>query len=134
VRAPFLDTRLVEFAFRRVPDRFRATARERKILLRRLAARLLPPGLDLTRKQGFVPPLAAWFRGGWGRFVEDVLTSRDADIFDRRVIRQLLAGQRAGFSNTHRLFALTMIELWRREYRVTTVANSGDAVRFLEPV
>ena len=30
VRAPFLDPRLIDFAFRRVPDRLRATARERK--------------------------------------------------------------------------------------------------------
>lgn len=124
VRAPFLDVRLIEFAFARVPDRLRATAHERKILPRRLAARLLPPGLDLTRKQGFSIPLAKWFKGDWGRFIEDVLTSRHADLFDRRMVRQLLAGQRTGLSNTARLFALTMIELWRQEYRVTTVADN----------
>ena len=32
-----------------------------------------------------------------------------------------MAGQRGGFSNMHRLFALLMIELWRREYRISTV-------------
>ena len=119
VRAPFLDPRLIDLAFRRVPDRLRATAAERKVLLRRLADRVLPSGLDLTRKQGFSLPLAKWFKGDWGAFVEDVLTSRDAEMFDRQTIRQLLANQRAGLSNTHRLFALTMVELWRREYRVT---------------
>jgi asparagine synthase (glutamine-hydrolysing) len=123
VRAPFLDTRLVDLAFRRVPDRLRATARQRKILSRRLAERLLPGGLDLTRKQGFALPLATWFKGDWGRFTEDVLTSRQADLFDRQLVRQLLNRQRHGFGNTHRLFALLMIELWRREYRVTTVCG-----------
>ena len=126
VRAPFLDPRLIDLAFRRVPDRLRATAGERKILLRRLAERVLPPGLDLTRKQGFSLPLARWFKGDWGRFIEDALTAREADLFDRTVVRQLLAGQRAGFSNTHRLFTLLMIELWRREYRVTSVSRPGD--------
>jgi asparagine synthase (glutamine-hydrolysing) len=111
VRAPFLDTRLIDLAFRRLPDRLRATATERKILSRRLAERVLPAGLDLTRKQGFSLPLASWFKGDWGRFIEDVLTSPQADLFDRRSVRQLLAGQRAGMANTHRLFALTMIEL-----------------------
>jgi asparagine synthase (glutamine-hydrolysing) len=118
VRAPFLDPRLIDLAFRRVPDRLRATGTERKVLCRRLAERLLPPGLDLKRKQGFSLPLQKWFKGDWGAFTEDVLTSAGADLFDRRIVRQLLKGQRAGFSNTHRLFALMMIELWRREYKI----------------
>ena len=53
VRAPWLDPALIDLAFAHVPDRLRATATERKILPRRLAARLLPSSLDLTRKQGF---------------------------------------------------------------------------------
>jgi asparagine synthase (glutamine-hydrolysing) len=118
VRAPFLDPGLIEFAFGRVPDRLRATADERKALPRQLARRLLPAALDLDRKHGFSLPLHKWFKGDWGRYIEDVLTSGDT-IFDRRVVSQLIAGQRRGFSNTHRLFALAMIELWRREYRVT---------------
>jgi hypothetical protein len=35
------------------------------------------------------------------------------------MIQRLIAGQHRGFANTARLFALTIIELWRREYRVT---------------
>jgi len=134
VRAPFLDPRLIEFAFRKVPDNLRATAHERKILSRRLAERLLPPTLDLTRKQGFALPLRKWLKGDWGRYIEDVLTGGEADLFDRRIVRQLLAGQRGGFSNMQRLFALTMIELWRREYRVTNVAAPVGRAGELEPV
>jgi asparagine synthase (glutamine-hydrolysing) len=118
VRAPFLDPRLIEFAFGRLPDRLRATARERKVLLRRLAQRLLPSSLDLTRKQGFSLPLGRWFKGDWGRYMEDVLTRDAGALFDKRSVRQLLLGQRGGFSNTHRLFALVMVELWRREYGI----------------
>jgi asparagine synthase (glutamine-hydrolysing) len=134
VRAPFLDPRLIDLAFGRVPDRLRATANERKALSRRLARRLLPPSLDLTRKQGFSLPLARWFKGDWGVFIEDVLTSPSADLFDRRTVRQLLIGQRGGFSNMHRLFALLMIELWRREYRISTVVETGDPTAMAEPV
>jgi asparagine synthase (glutamine-hydrolysing) len=134
VRAPFLDPRLIEFAFSKVPDRLRATAHERKVLARRLAERLLPPTLDLRRKQGFAPPLRKWLKGDWGRYLEDVLTGGEADLFDRRVVRQLLAGQRGGFSNMQRLFALTMIELWRREYGITNVATPAQQAGELEPV
>lgn len=116
VRAPFLDHRLVEFAFGRVPDRLRATGSERKILPRELARRLLPDTLDLTRKHGFELPLARWFEGRWGEYVRDVLGNAPPGFFDRRVVAELVAGQEKGYANANRLFLLTMFELWRREY------------------
>ena len=119
VRAPFLDYRIIEFAFGRVPDSFKATEKERKILTCNLASRLLPPGLDLKRKQGFTMPLSAWFNGEWGAFIESVLSEADKSLFDRSMIQKLIAGQRRGYSNINRLFALTMVELWRREYKVS---------------
>jgi asparagine synthase (glutamine-hydrolysing) len=118
IRAPWLDHRLIEFAFGRVPDHLRATPRERKILPRMLAARLLPPRLDLRRKQGFSIPLASWLAGSWGRFFDSVLADADPRLFDQTVIQSLLAGQRKGRANAARLFCLTMFELWRREYKV----------------
>jgi len=133
VRAPFLDPRVVEFAFRDVPDHLRATRLNRKILLRGLAGRLLPASLDLNRKQGFSLPLHNWFKGDWGCFMQDVLTSEET-IFDRRIVQQLFTGQRAGFANMHRLFALTAFELWRREYRVSTVKAVDDRTLELQSV
>ena len=118
VRAPWLDHRLIELAFGGVPDRLRATVRERKILPRRLAQRLLPPQLDLERKQGFGLPMSAWFKEDWGRYIEAVLLDADPHLFDQRMIHRLVAGQRRGYANTNRLFLLAMFELWRREYRV----------------
>jgi len=121
VRAPFLDHHLIEFAFGRVPDRLRATRTERKILLRRLGARLLPKNLDLRRKQGFSLPLDKWFAGEWGTFMRSVLSEADPCLFDCGMIEKLFEGQRKGRSNMQRLFALTMFELWRREYKITVV-------------
>jgi asparagine synthase (glutamine-hydrolysing) len=119
IRAPWLDPRVIEFAFGRVPDSLRAVVGERKILPRMLAARLLPPTLDLKRKQGFAIPLGHWFRGNWGLFIEDTLSGDGGSYFDPVTVRRLLAGQRRGLANTQRLFALTMFELWRRHYDVT---------------
>jgi asparagine synthase (glutamine-hydrolysing) len=117
VRAPWLDPRLIEFGFT-LPDHLRATARERKVLTRRLARRLLPPALDVNRKQGFSLPLDAWFKGEWGRVVREVLADAEPSLFNRGFIQELLDGQRRGLGNMQRLFSLTMFELWRREYRV----------------
>ena len=118
VRVPMLDHRLIEFAFGKVPDSLKATASQRKILLRQIAKRVLPPTFDLNRKQGFSIPLASWLKGEWGVFMREVLDDADRRLFDPRVIRSLLDGQQRGFSNTARLFSLTMFELWRREYRI----------------
>jgi asparagine synthase (glutamine-hydrolysing) len=128
VRAPWLDHRIIEFAFGRLSDELRATTGDLKILPRRLARRLLPQGLDLDRKWGLSLPLASWFRGEWGSFVESVLREADPGVLNLRVIEGLIAGQRRGLANTARLFALTMFELWRREYRVTCSGAPGSSV------
>jgi asparagine synthase (glutamine-hydrolysing) len=117
VRAPLLDPRIIELAYGRTPDRLRYMRGARKVLLRRLARRVLPPELDITRKQGFSIPLHSWFRGDWGHFFHDVLGS--SKYFDRTVTRRLLRGQEGGLVNTDRIFALTMFELWMREYNVS---------------
>lgn len=118
VRAPFLDQRIIEFAFGRVPDDLRTTLRGRKILLRRLARRLLPPALDINRKQGFSIPLAAWFRGDWGRYLREVLRGAPPELLNGVAVDRLFSGQRRGLNNGQRLFALAMLELWRREYGI----------------
>ena len=118
VRAPLLDYRIIEFAFGHLPDSLRATASARKIVLRLLARRLLPAQFDATRKQGFSIPLARWFKGEWGRYMESILADASPDIFDRPMIGRLIEGQKRGFSNSHRLFSIVMFELWRRTYDV----------------
>jgi asparagine synthase (glutamine-hydrolysing) len=119
VRAPLLDRAIIEFAFGRVPAQYKMSGGRLKILPRRLAARLLPSGLDDRPKQGFAVPLASWFRGPWGARMTEVLHGTDPDLLDRAMLDRLLAGQRAGYANEQRLFALAMLELWRREYGVT---------------
>lgn len=120
VRAPLLDYRIIEFAFGKVPPELKASSRSRKILLKKLAARLLPAEFDTERKQGFSIPLATWLRTpAWQGFFKDILLGESSDFFDRDVVSDLFYGQARGRSNSERLFALLMFELWRREYRVS---------------
>lgn len=119
VRAPMLDHRVIEFAFGRVPERLKATVTERKILLKLLARRLLPPAFDLKRKQGFSIPMRQWLRGVWGTAMFDVLRDAPADLFSRDFIERLIVGQAKGRSNGEAIFALTMFELWRRTFGIS---------------
>lgn len=119
MRAPFLDHRLIDFAFGKVPSRLKATATEKKILLKRLTARLLPPEFDQHRKQGFSIPLGDWLKVGKFRdFFNDVLRDPKCS-FDTSTVEDLIRGQDKGRGNGERLFALVMFELWRQEYAIT---------------
>jgi asparagine synthase (glutamine-hydrolysing) len=119
IRAPLLDYRLIEFAFGKVPSYLKATEHDKKILLKRLTARILPPEFDRQRKQGFSIPLDEWLKSGpFRELFHEVL--RDPRCgFDAEIIEDLLRRQDRGDSNGERLFALVMFELWRREYDVT---------------
>lgn len=120
VRAPLLDFRLIEFAFGKVPSRLKASAGSRKVLLKRLAARVLPREFDQRRKQGLSIPLASWLQSGpWKAFFHETLLDAHSPTFDRKAVSALLAGQAKGRVNSERLFALVLFELWRREYRIS---------------
>lgn len=119
VRAPLLDYRIIEFAFGKVPVSLKATTTHRKLLLKKLAARLLPREFDSNRKQGFSIPLAAWLQAGsWQNFFREVLLDSASPFFNSKATAELIDGQRRGRANSERLFALVMFELWRREYKL----------------
>jgi asparagine synthase (glutamine-hydrolysing) len=118
MRAPFLDFRVLEFAFGKVPSRLKTSSTERKILLKRLCKKVLPPQFDANRKQGFSIPLPTWLKAGpWRDFVSDVLLDAKS-TFDRRVESGLIDGHGKHRNNSERLFGLTLFELWRRAYGI----------------
>jgi asparagine synthase (glutamine-hydrolysing) len=118
MRAPFLDFRIAEFAFGRVPNRLKTSPTERKILLKRLCKKVLPPEFDADRKQGFSIPLPAWLKAGsWRDFFSDVLLDPGC-IFDGRAVSNLINSHGGRRNNAERLFGLTVFELWRRAYSI----------------
>lgn len=58
-RVPYLDHKLVELAFS-LPDDLRVRGRTDKLLLRQLAAEVLPPEIVQRPKHGFKVPLERW--------------------------------------------------------------------------
>jgi asparagine synthase (glutamine-hydrolysing) len=118
MRAPFLDYRIAEFAFGKVPTRLKTNASERKILLKRLCKKVLPPEFNADRKQGFSLPLPAWLKTGpWRDFFSEVLLDQGC-IFDRGTVSALIDGHGGRRNNAERLFGLTLFELWRRAYKL----------------
>ena len=119
IRSPWLARDVVEFGFGQLPAVLRATASARKVMPRRLAARLLPSSLDIHRKQGLTLPFDAWFQGEWGSYLSDLVNGIPPEIIDPCAAAELLVHQRRGRSNGQRIFALAMFELWRRRWGVS---------------
>jgi len=117
VRAPFLDARLIEFAFGKVPNQLRTTSSQRKILPRRLAARLLPPDFDADRKQGFSIPLTDWLTPKVRSDACDRFESKFPDLFDFATVRSLLGASHVGGVN--RVYGLLMLMYWMEAYDVS---------------
>ncbi len=71
-RAPLLDHRVVEFAFR-VPTSLKLRDGQQKWLLRELLRRYLPQSLIRRPKSGFAAPVGAWLKGPLRPWAEELL-------------------------------------------------------------
>lgn len=113
VRAPFLDHRLIEFAFGQIPSHWKVQGDESRRLERLLAQQWLPPDLDINRKQGFSIPINEWLRSeGEQRLMERMVGLPDVINLDE--VRSLVRGHIAGRANGGRLFALIMLAIAMR--------------------
>jgi asparagine synthase (glutamine-hydrolysing) len=123
VRAPFLDYRIIDFAFGKVPSSLKANQQDKKILLKKLCKKVLPAELDFNRKQGFSIPLASWLteKGEWKDFFHDILLDNNDSLFDKKYVESLLRGQANGRNNSERIFSLVVFELWRKNYNVNNI-------------
>ena len=91
VRVPFLDHRVVEFAWRLGPALKYNQQGGSKRLLRRLLYRHLPAQLVDRPKKGFSSPLPVWLRGPLRPWAEEMLDERalrDEGIFESSIIRK----------------------------------------------
>lgn len=118
VRAPFLDHRLIEFAFGEVPSEWKVHGGESRRLQRMLARQWLPPDLDVKRKQGFSIPINEWLRNEG----EQALMARMEglpEVIDMKVVQNLVRGHLAGRANGGRLFALIMLAIAMRNIKAS---------------
>jgi asparagine synthase (glutamine-hydrolysing) len=117
-RVPWLDHRLVEFAFS-LPSEMRIKNGRKKHLPKELARRLLPPNLLIERKRGFCIPLDAWLRGELGKMLDELLLDDCTTEYLREDgVLNLLKQQRADLRSCHgfQLFAVLMFLIWHQRY------------------
>jgi asparagine synthase (glutamine-hydrolysing) len=113
MRAPFLDKALVEFAFGRLPSKWKVSGTQGRRLEKLLGKRLLPSALDINRKQGFSIPLNEWIRGADGGRLDDI-QDQLAPWISNNELHKLKVGHLAGRANGSRLFCLIMLDLFTK--------------------
>ncbi len=120
VRVPFLDPRVVEVAAR-VPSGLKVTPASTKILLRRVAGRVLPSEILKRPKVGFFRKVArVWLDeqllGPGGDRLSDGLVLAEGFV-DRSALRCAVSQYREGSkSHTQFLLAALFLETWLGSY------------------
>jgi asparagine synthase (glutamine-hydrolysing) len=110
IRCPFLDSRLINFAFGRIPSELKVKGTESRRLQKLIGTRLLPPALDINRKQGFSIPMDKWLLESGSDWF-DKLKGGLCEGINRIEVDSLIAGHLRGRTNGARLFSLIMLSI-----------------------
>lgn len=112
-REPLLDHRLIEFAAS-LPEAMRVRGGEGKWLMKRAMRRYLPDDVLYRPKQGFVTPIAQWFRGPLAERARIIATSGTlarTGWFDAPALSALAEAHISGRSDHSRvLWQLLMLD------------------------
>ena len=106
VRAPFLDHRLIEFSFSKIPSYLKTNIYKRRIIQNFLSKKILPLDFDSDRKQGFSIPINEWMENVP---FESITPLGYEGYFNNSFITDLFAKQSKIYSNGPRIFSLLML-------------------------
>ncbi len=121
-RAPLLDHRVIEFAWR-LPMSVKVRGGTGKLLLRRVLRRYVPEAMYERPKQGFNVPIGAWLRGPLREWAGDLLASsrlRREGLLDVAQVEAIWANHLSGKRDrATELWAILMFEAWLDSTRET---------------
>ncbi len=112
-RAPFLDTKLIEFAST-LPGHVKLRGRTMKWILKQSMKDLIPQEIQTRPKMGFGVPLGAWFRGELSSLLDDRLLapgSRLHQYLEKLELERLVREHREGVRD----WGLQFWNLWMLE-------------------
>jgi asparagine synthase (glutamine-hydrolysing) len=133
---PFLDHRVVEFAWR-MPMDLKLRKGQTKWALRQILYRHVPERLIERPKMGFGVPIDAWLRGPLKGWAEDLLSARkirEQGFLRPEPIRAAWAAHQRGQANLqHQLWAVLMFQSWLECRGSGQVASFAPALPSARP-
>ena len=116
-RVPYLDTELVELAFR-IPGSLKLHSGRTKRLLKRVAARHVPLECVYRPKEGFSIPIKNWLLTEFRPMLEDLLDEKTLEsqgVFQAGEVSRMKREHLKGAANhSHVLWSLMVFQSWRR--------------------
>ena len=114
-RVPFLDPAVTSFAFG-LSTKHKVRGLQKKVLLRKAVAPLIPREIVHGRKRGFSIPAAAWLRGELEPFARETLSAGTLErqgFFQHQTVSRLIGEHVAGAEDRSRqLWGLLAFTLW----------------------
>ena len=114
-RVPFLDHRLVEFAFS-LPSKYNLIGNTQKGLFKEINKNLLPQGLMNRAKEGFNPPDVGWFGDLLNNKLKEELLENSSsiisDLFDKTKLEKLLSNKNNRRNAAGTLYSLFLFNKW----------------------
>jgi len=116
-RVPFLDHELVEFAATLAPD-WKIRHGQKKYILKKAFADVLPREILYRRKQGFGVPLVHYFRRELKEFARrEIFEFREYDYYDKSYLQALWQRHQDRRADYSRIFwTIIMFNLWYKKW------------------
>lgn len=117
-RAPFLDSKLVQFGVN-LPPKLKIKRLHGKYLLKKVAERNFPKSLIWRPKHSFTLPIGSWLRREWRTLAEESVESfkNDSELFHKptyqKFVEQHLSGE-CEFAD--KLWSMIVLTRWAKEY------------------
>ena len=121
VRVPFLDHRLVEFAFS-LPSNYKIDGKMKKKILQDAGRHLLPHEIYNRPKHGFEVPLVKWFNKELKPLIHEELLSdkfiKDQNLFNPKSVNELKSKLQSNYpgDSPATVFALLIFNNWWKKY------------------
>ena len=122
LRPPFLDHRVVEFAFRLNDDK-KVRGGQGKVIVRQMLHRMIGHELAATPKRAVVTPQREWIRGPLREPIQDLIHSagfRQCGFFDPAAVERAFEDYCAGQGdNAFFIWQWINLDSWRRTFSAT---------------
>jgi len=118
-RVPFLDYRLVEFAFK-IPPRYKLNGMQTKYILKQALHGYLPKNILQRKKQSFHVPVEEWVEKDLKHVFEEMLSEKlikKQGYFDYSYVQKMFNGYKnSRLFYARQLWNLLSFQLWHRIY------------------